>query len=67
MNSISRRQPSFIVSLIPLVVLIAGLISIVVFLGADAVQRISHGVLLIAAAVSTGIALLYCRRPIERW
>lgn len=65
MNSISRRQPSFIVSLIPLVVLIAGLISIVVFLGADAVQRISHGVLLIAAAVSTGIALLYCRRPMR--
>lgn len=65
MNSISRRQPSFIVSLIPLVVLIAGLISIVVFLGADAVQRISHGVLLIAAAVSAGIAFLYCRRPMR--
>lgn len=61
----SRRQPSLVISLIPIAVLIAGLISIVIFLGADAVQQMSHGVLLAAAAVSAAIAFFYCRRPLR--
>lgn len=65
MNNTYRRQPSLTVSLIPVAVLIAGLVSIVVFLGADAVQRMSQGVLLAAAAVCAAIALLYCRRPMR--
>lgn len=65
MNNTSRRQPSLLISLIPLGVLIAGLISIVVFLGADAVQSISHGVLLAASAVCFAIAFFYCRRPMR--
>ena len=65
MNNTSRRQPSLVISLIPVAVLIAGLISIVIFLGADAVQRMSQGVLLAAAAVSVAISSFYCRRPMR--
>lgn len=62
-NTNNRRQPSLAISLIPIAVLIAGLVSIVIFLGADAVQEMSHGVLLTSAAVCAAIALIYCRRP----
>lgn len=65
MNNTYRRQPSLLVSLIPIAVLIAGLVSIVIFLGADAVQRMSQGVLLAAAAVCAAIAIFYCRRPMR--
>lgn len=65
MNNHLRRQPSLFLSLIPIITLIAGLISIVIFLGADAVQELSRGVLLASAAVCFAIAVFYCRRPMR--
>lgn len=65
MTKISRRQPSLPVSLIPLATLIIGLVSIVVFKGADSVQDLSCAVLLAAACACIGISVVYCRRPFK--
>lgn len=63
MNISARKCPSLSVSLIPVVCLIVGLVSIVVLLGADAVQTYSQGVLLAAAFICLVIAVGYIRRP----
>lgn len=58
-----RREPSLLLSLLPVAVLLAGLSTLIVTKGADAVQALSHYVLLAAAAIGAFIALVICRVP----
>ncbi len=60
-----HRPPSLLASLLPIAVLIAGLISIITFYGAGAVQDMSHYILLTAAAIAASISVFYYRRPLR--
>lgn len=61
----AHRPPSLVASLIPVVVLIIGLITIIMTYGAGAVQDMSHYILLSAAGIAATISLVFYRRPIR--
>ncbi len=65
MRNIHNHQPSLISSLIPLLALIAGISILIITRGADAVQELSHGILLSAAAIAGFIAIVVYRRPLK--
>lgn len=57
------RQPSLTMSIIPIAFLLVSLVYIIIKDGADAVSTMSQSILLIAAALSLGIAIIGYRRP----
>ncbi len=57
------RQPSLTMSIIPIAFLLVSLVYIIIKDGADAVSTMSQSILLIAAALSLGIAIIRYRRP----
>ena len=61
----NHRPPSLVASLIPIVVLIIGLVTIIMTYGAGAVQDMSHYILLSAAAIAAVISLVFYRRPLR--
>lgn len=61
-DSLSAQQPSLAVSVIPIFVLLAALIAIIAFKGADVVQDYSYFILLAASAVCLLLGLFFKRR-----
>lgn len=58
-DSFRAQQPPLAVSLIPILVLLAALIAIIAFKGADVVQDYSYFILLAASAVCLSLGLFY--------
>lgn len=52
------KTPSFVVSLIPVAVLLAAIVIMIITSGAEAAQAVSHYILLAAAVLTTAIAVI---------
>jgi hypothetical protein len=52
------QTPSFVVSLIPVAVLLAAIVIMIITSGAEAAQAVSHYILLAAAVLTTAIAVI---------
>lgn len=57
-------QPSFLLSIIPIVALLATLIGIIIIKGADAAQSISYLILLGASALALTLSAIFTPRPL---
>lgn len=62
-NNLKKSSPSLVLSILPIVFLLASLIALIVMRGADAVSDMSQSILLVAAMLSLGISMAVYRRP----
>ena len=57
-------HPSFLLSIIPIVALLATLVGIIIIKGADAAQSISYLILLGASVLTLTLSAIFCRQPL---
>ena len=57
-------HPSFLLSIIPIVALLATLVGIIIIKGADAAQSISYLILLGASVLTITLSAIFCRQPL---
>lgn len=58
-------QPSFLLSIIPIIALLTTLIGIIIIKGADTAQSISYLILLGATLLTILLSIVFCPRPIK--
>lgn len=61
----NNRQPSFLLSIIPIVALLSTLVGIIVFKNADAAQSVSYLILLGAAALTLSLSAIFSPQPFK--
>ena len=57
-------HPSFLLSIIPIIALLATLVGIIIIKGADAAQSISYLILLGASVLTLTLSAIFCRQPL---
>ena len=57
-------HPSFLLSTIPIIALLATLVGIIIIKGADAAQSISYLILLGASVLTLTLSAIFCRQPL---